>query len=372
MSATPFRHRVEKLLEKADVAVNGNRPWDLQVRHPRFYQRVLAQGSLGFGEAYMDGWWDAESPDQLMTRLISARLDQQVKSVVVAYDALKAKLFNRQSVKRAYQVGEKHYDVGNDLYRKMLDQRMIYSCAYWNDAETLDQAQENKLDLICRKLDLQAGQKVLDIGCGWGGTAQFMAERYGVNVVGVTISNSQAELAREMCRGLPVEIRLQDYRQLEGEFDRIVSVGMFEHVGHKNYRSYFRKVAELLKPDGIFLLHTIGGNDPATRTDPWIERYIFPNGVIPSARQVTKAFEGIFVLEDWHNFGADYDRTLMAWQENCERAWPELNGHYNDRFRRMWHYYLNCSAASFRARDNQVWQLVLSKHGIPGGRKFPR
>ena len=199
-----------------------------------------------------------------------------------------------------------------------------------------------------------------------------MAERYGVEVVGVTISTAQADLARKKCRGLPVEIRLQDYRRLEGRFEHVVSIGMFEHVGAKNYRTYFRKAAEVLADDGLFLLHTIGGNEPANRTDPWIERYIFPNGVIPSSHQVTKAFEGLFVLEDWHNFGPDYDRTLMAWQENFERAWGELQQQYSDRFRRMWHYYLNCSAASFRARDNQVWQLVLSKQGIPGGRIFPR
>ncbi|WP_303721992.1 cyclopropane fatty acyl phospholipid synthase [Malonomonas rubra] len=372
MSIAPFRRRVEQLLEQADVAVDGNRPWDLQVKHPRFFQRVLAQGSLGFGESYMDGWWEAKSPDQLLTRLISAKINSKVKSAVVAFDAFKAKLFNRQTTKRAFLVGEKHYDAGNDLYQKMLDKRMIYSCAYWQDAETLDQAQEQKLDLICRKLDLKPGEKVLDIGCGWGGTAKFMAERYGVEVVGVTISSSQAELAREKCKNLPIEIRLQDYRKLKGEFDKIVSVGMFEHVGHKNYRTYFCKVSELLKDDGLFLLHTIGGNRPASRTDPWIERYIFPNGVIPSSQQISKAFEGIFVLEDWHNFGPDYDRTLMVWQENFEHAWSELKANYDERFRRMWLYYLSCSAASFRARDNQVWQLVLSRYGIPGGRRFPR
>jgi len=372
MSATPFRFRVEQLLEQADVAVDGDRPWDLRVNHPRFVQRVLAQGSLGFGESYMDGWWEAESPDQLLTRLIKANLNNKVKSVVVAFDAVKAKFLNRQTISRSFQVGEKHYNAGNDLYQKMLDQRMIYSCAYWQGADNLEQAQKNKLDLICRKLDLQPGEKVLDIGCGWGGTAKFMAERYDVDVVGVTISSSQATLAREKCRGLPIEIRLQDYRDLDGQFDKIVSVGMFEHVGHKNYRTYFRKVAELLVDQGLFLLHTIGGNTPATRTDPWIERYIFPNGVIPSSQQVSRAFEGSFVLEDWHNFGPDYDQTLMAWQDNFERAWPELQKDYDDRFRRMWLYYLNCSAASFRARDNQVWQLVLSKNGIAGGRKFPR
>lgn len=367
MSTESFRRRVENLLHYADVTINGSRPWDLQVKHPDFFRRVLAKGSLGFGEAYMDGWWDSESPDQLLTRLIRAELDRKIKSLVVVYDAVRAKLINRQKRRRAFVVGEKHYDIGNDLYMKMLDKRMIYSCGYWKNATTLDEAQEHKLELTCRKLHLKPGQRVLDIGCGWGGTARYMAERYGVEVVGATISGAQAELAREQCAGLPVDIRLVDYRDLDGRFDRIVSIGMFEHVGPKNYRTYFRKVAELLEADGLFLLHTIGGNTSAHQTDPWIERYIFPNGVIPSAQQITSAFEGDFVLEDWHNFGPHYDRTLMAWHENFVKAWPGLNRSYDERFRRMWSYYLTSCAAAFRARDKQLWQIVLSKGGIPGG-----
>ncbi|MGK2907245.1 MAG: cyclopropane fatty acyl phospholipid synthase [Desulfuromonadales bacterium] len=372
MSADSFRRRVEMLLARADVTVDGDRPWDLQVSHPKFFQRVLAQGTLGFGEAYMDGWWQSESLDQLLYRLVNAKLNQQVGFLVLYYDALRAKLLNRQHRSRAHLVGEQHYDIGNDLYRKMLDSRMIYSCGYWENAQTLDHAQENKLQLTCSKLLLQEGQRVLDIGCGWGGTARFMAERYGVEVVAVTISSAQAEMARECCAGLPIEIRLQDYRSIEGRFDRIVSIGMFEHVGPKNYRTYFRKAAELLKDHGLFLLHTIGGNDPLLSTDPWIERYIFPNGVIPSAGQITKGFESLFVLEDWHNFGTDYDRTLMAWQDNFNKAWPELSHNYDERFRRMWLYYLSCAAACFRSRQNQLWQIVLSKEGIPGGWHVPR
>jgi cyclopropane-fatty-acyl-phospholipid synthase len=372
MSASSFRRRIENLLAYADVAIDGDRPWDLQVHHPSFFQRVLAKGSLGFGEAYMDGWWESDSPDQLLTRLIRAELDKKIRSLIVVYDAVKAKLVNRQSRGRSFEVGEKHYNIGNELYQKMLDGRMIYSCGYWREAKTLDQAQEHKLELSCRKLHLEKGQRVLDIGCGWGGTARFMAERYGVEVVGVTVSSEQLQLARSNCSGLPVEIRLQDYRDLSGQFDRIISIGMFEHVGPKNYRTYFRKVADLLKEDGLFLLHTIGGNRPALKTDPWIERYIFPNGVIPSSQQISRAYEGLFVLEDWHNFGPDYDRTLMAWQENFTNSWPELSHQYDERFRRMWCYYLNCSAASFRARENQLGQIVLARPGALGGRHFPR
>lgn len=372
MSDESLRKRIESLLHQADIAINGRRPWDIRVKNQRLYRRVMAQGTLGFGEAYMDGWWDTDALDQLITRLLNARLDRQFRSFVVLMAAFKAKLLNCQSVRRAYKVGEHHYDIGNDLYREMLDQRMIYSCGYWKNATDLDQAQRDKLDLTCRKLHLEKGQKVLDIGCGWGGTARFMAEEYGVEVVGVTISNAQAELARENCRGLPVDIRLQDYRQLDGRFDRIVSIGMFEHVGYKNYRTYFQKVRELLSEDGLFLLHTIGGNTPSERTDPWIDRYIFPNGMIPSSQQITSTYEGLFVLEDWHNFGPDYDLTLMAWHDNFQRAWPKLKGRYDERFRRMWTYYLLACAGSFRARENQLWQIVLSRDGLPGGYDFPR
>jgi cyclopropane-fatty-acyl-phospholipid synthase len=249
----------------------------------------------------------------------------------------------------------------------MLDTRMIYSCGYWAEAETLEQAQEHKLDLVCRKLGLQPGMRVLDIGCGWGGAARFMAERYQVEVVGCTISAEQARLAREDCRDLSVQILLQDYRTLSGSFDRIFSIGMFEHVGHKNYRTYMETVARLLKDDGLFLLHSIGSNKTSIVVDPWIERYIFPNGMLPSARQITRASEGLFILEDWHNFGADYDKTLMAWHANFISAWPQLKHAYDQRFFRMWTYYLLSCAGGFRARDNQLWQVVFAKNGVPGG-----
>ncbi|TYO98971.1 cyclopropane-fatty-acyl-phospholipid synthase [Geothermobacter ehrlichii] len=372
MTKEGFRKTVCDLLELADVRIDGDRPWDIRVHDERFFRRLLADGSLGLGESYMDGWWDCEAIDELICHLLRAHLDEKVTSPAAVIDSLKARLLNRQSRRRAFQVGEHHYNIGNDLYCRMLDSRMIYSCGYWNSAETLEQAQENKLDLSCRKLQLHRGMRVLDIGCGWGGTARFMAERYGVEVVGITVSTAQAELAREMCRGLPVDIRVCDYRNVEGTFDRIISIGMFEHVGYKNYRTYFRKVRELLTEDGIFLLHTIAGNTAAVKTDPWIERYIFPNGMLPSARQVSEAWEGLLILEDWHNFGPDYDRTLMAWHRNFEAAWPELKATYDERFRRMWRYYLLISAGAFRARSNQLWQIVLSKNGIPGGYRAPR
>ncbi len=372
MAGDTMRSRAAELLAFADVAIDGARPWDLQVLDGRLFARVLAQGSLGLGESYMDGWWESAQLDELFTRVLAAELDTKVQPWRDALRVLRARLQNLQRPSRAFEIGRRHYDIGNDLFARMLDRRMIYSCAYWKDATTLDAAQEAKLDLVCRKLQLRPGMRVLDIGCGWGGTAKFAAERYGVSVVGATVSGEQARFARELCAGLDVEIRLADYRSLQGTFDRVLSIGMFEHVGCKNYMTFMRVVRRLLVPDGLFLLHTIGGNRSRRKNDPWTERYIFPNSMLPSARQISAAIEGSFVLEDWHGFGPDYDRTLMAWHANFERAWPDLAGRYDERFHRMWRYFLLSSAGGFRARKNQLWQLVLSPGGVPGGYRAPR
>jgi cyclopropane-fatty-acyl-phospholipid synthase len=249
----------------------------------------------------------------------------------------------------------------------MLDKQMAYSCGYWRDAGNLDEAQENKLDLICRKLGLQPGTKVLDIGCGWGSLAKYAAEKYKAEVVGITVSQEQVDLARKICGGLPVEIKLMDYRDIRGQFDRIVSVGMIEHVGYKNYRTFMEVTHRCLQGDGLFLLHTIGSNKSRTSVDPWINKYIFPNGMLPSIKQLGSAIEGLFVMEDWHNFSADYDKTLMAWDGRFEDSWEKLKSKYDEGFHRMWRYYLLSCAGSFRARKNQLWQIVLSKRGISGG-----
>jgi len=361
------------LLSAADIAVNGSRPWDLQVHDERLYLRCLLYGSLGFGEAYVEGWWDCEAIDELVYRLLTSQAAEQVGWPVRLLLALDSRFINRQRVKKAFVIGQRHYDLGNELYEAMLDRRQIYSCAYWDGgAQTLDEAQEAKLDLIARKLDLQPGMRLLDIGCGWGGTAQYLAERYGVQVVGITVSKEQAKLASERCRGLPVEIRLEDYRQTQGKFDRILSVGMFEHVGYRNYRTFMQVARRLLTDDGLLLLHTIGANVAYQGRDPWIERYIFPNSMLPSPRLITAAFEGLFVLEDWHNFGTSYVATLKAWHANFERAWPQLAGRYGERFRRLWRFYLLMSAGSFKARASQLWQLILSPRGVRDGYRSVR
>lgn len=365
--------RVEALLQEAGVRIGGERAQDIQVRDPRFYTRVMAQGSLGLGESYMDGWWQANKLDAFLFNLVNARLDERVHGSGEVWDALKAKLFNLQSGQGSYEVGKRHYDLGNDLYQAMLGKRLVYSCGYWRDAADLDAAQEAKLDLVCRKLQLRPGMRVLDIGCGWGEALKFAAERYGVEGVGITISQEQADFAQELCRGLPVEIRLQDYRDLNEQFDAIFSIGMFEHVGVKNYRTYFEVAQRCLPPNGLFLLHSIGTNVSDDHTDPWIARYIFPNSMLPSAAQLSAALEGLFVLEDWHNFGTDYDRTLQAWRTNIDAAWATLDGErYDERFQRMWHFYLAGSMAAFRTRHANLWQLVLSPAGVPGGYIAPR
>jgi len=364
-----------RLLELADVRIDGDRPWDIRIRHPDTIPRILARGSLGLGESYMDGWWDCERLDEFIARVLRARLDEKVGRAGLMLAALKARLLNLQSERRAWQVGREHYDLGNDLFERMLDPLMTYSCGYWAQADDLARAQEAKLDLICRKLGLQPGMTLLDIGCGWGSLMRFAATHFGARCVGLTISRQQAQWGAERCAGLPVRFELADYRAFNADgaqrFDRVASVGMFEHVGHKNYGDYFAAAHRSLADDGLFLLHTIGKRRSHTAIDPWIEKYIFPNGSLPSVAELAAACEERFVVEDWHNFGADYDRTLMAWHARFEAAWPQLRARLPERFYRMWRYYLLACAGSFRARCNQLWQVVLSPAGVAGGYRRP-
>ncbi|MCE0845251.1 cyclopropane fatty acyl phospholipid synthase [Buttiauxella sp. A2-C1_F] len=357
----------EDLVNQADVRFNGSRRWDIQVHNPDFYKRVLQEGSIGLGESYMEGWWDCAALDVLFEKILRAKLDEKApKNFRDLARVAGMRLFNLQTRKRAWIVGKEHYDIGNDLFAKMLDPYMQYSCGYWKDATNLRQAQEAKLKMLCEKLQLQPGMKLLDIGCGWGGLAQYAAEHYNVHVTGVTISAEQQKMAQERCTWLDVSIKLMDYRDLDSHFDRIVSVGMFEHVGPKNYDTYFEVVNRCLKPDGMFLLHTIGANKSDTNVDPWINKYIFPNGCLPSVKQIASASEPHFVVEDWHNFGADYDLTLMDWHQRFNLFWPEIQDNYSESFKRMFNYYLTSCAGAFRARDIQLWQVLFSR-GVEGG-----
>jgi len=348
----------------ADVQVNGINPWDIQVRDERFFDRVLQDSSLGLGESYMDGWWDCEAIDEFINRVLKAKLDEKVRNESrYLFQVVRAKLFNRQSEEKAFEVGERHYDLGNELYQSMLDKRLTYSCGYWKNATNLDEAQEAKLELVCKKIGLKPGMKVLDIGCGWGSFAKYAAEKYEASVVGVTVSKEQLALGSELCRGLPVELRLQDYREVQGKFDAVISIGSMEHIGTKNYKTYMQIVDRCLNENGIGLIHTIGSNKSITTGEPWSDKYIFPNGVLPSISQLGAAMEDFFVMEDWHNFGPYYDNTLLAWHANFVKAWPKLEEKFGDRFYRMWKYYLLSSAGGFRARSQQLWQIVFTRFG---------
>lgn len=395
------REHIARLLQKASITLDGPASWDPKVRDERVFDRVLGGGVLALGETYMDGWWDADDLSELTRRALDGDFADAIWNIGLWKHVVRARIFNLQSVARAFQVGKEHYDIGSTLYERMLDPRMAYSCGYWSPSPThgdaarnLAEAQERKLDLVCKKIGLKAGDRVLDIGCGWGSFSIYAAEKYGARVVGLTISERQAALARERAKGLPVEIVLKDYREYSAEpFDHIVSIGMFEHVGHKNYRTYMEVARRLLKPEGLFLLHTIGVDVTPNAPDPWLDKYIFPNGILPSPRLIAEAAEGLFVLEDWHDFGADYDTTLCAWWENFDTAWPELKKDYDEphsappsreatgghreasrgeRFYRMWRYYLLTMAGSFRARHTNLWQIVLSPKGVRGGYRSVR
>ena len=368
MKTDNYETVLQDILAPAGITLNGDKPWDMQIKDQRFYRNVLRNGSLGLGESYMEGWWDCEEPDAFFARLIPSDPEKKLrKNWRLLLYILRETMLNPGRKSCAFKIGERHYDKGNELFRNMLDKRMIYSCAFWKNAKDLDGAQEAKLELICRKLRLKPGDKVLDIGCGWGGFARYAAERYGVEVVGITVSKEQAALAEELCRGFPVEIRLQDYRDTHGRFDHIVSVGMFEHVGYKNYRTYMKKVHDCLKDDGLFLLHSIGRSTTQAALDPWLEKYIFPNSFIPSMKQIDISIDGLFTVENVHNFGFYYDATLVSWFNNFHSNWEKLRHTYDERFYRLWKYYLLSSAGSFRTRELQIFQCVLSKKGVPGG-----
>jgi len=362
-----------ELLASAGITVGGDAPWDMQIHDERVWSRVLRDGTLGAGEAYVDGWWDVPALDEFVDRVQRARVGENLReSWALLPHLVRARVLNLQSIARSFDSGQRHYDIGNDLYEAMLDRRMIYTCALWSDgARTLEEAQEAKLDLVCRKIGLRAGMRVLDLGCGWGGFAAFAAERYGAHVTGYTVSQEQVRWAKQHYAHLPVDIRLDDYRKATGSFDAVVSIGLMEHVGPKNYRGYMEHVDRLLAPDGVAFVHTIAGNHARTHMDPWFDRYIFPNACLPTLAQLVTAMDGLYVPEDVHNIGEDYDRTRLVWWERFDAAWPTLRARYGEPFYRAWKYYLLGSAGAFRARTHQLFQIVMTRPGTtaPRGRR---
>ncbi len=370
MSYPRFRKRFEEFMANADIRIDGDRPWDMQVHRDDVFPRIFAFGSLGMGESYMDGWWDCDQLDGLISRVSSANLKSKLRPSDI-FLALQARLLNPGGKRGSSREGDHHYEFGRELYRRMLDKRMIYSCAYWNNAETLDEAQEHKLDLIARKLRLEPGMKVLDIGCGWGGSIHYFAEKYGVTGVAVTLSPDQRDAAQELCADLPVEIRLQDYREVDETFDCSYSIDMIGHVGRKHYRTYMETVKRNLNPGGLHLIQSAGSDDSSVKADPWVNRYIFPGGDIPSPKQIVGAAQGVLVMDDWHSFTSDYDRTFMCWHDNLCEAWEEL-GNQDERIFRMWRYYLLSFAGVFRSHVSQLWQVVFSHAGSRPGSGYIR
>lgn len=370
------RHTVESLFGRAGIELGGNRPWDVHVHDERFFERLLAQGSLGFGDSYVEGWWDCDRVDELICRVLERDLEDEVGTDWrIHVQLLKAKLTNLQRPSRAADVAS-HYDAGNAFFERVLGPTMVYSCAYWRRAEDLDAAQTAKLELIAQKLDLQPGDHVLELGCGWGSLAAHLARTRGCRVTAVTISEPQATYARERCKGLPVDVVCCDYRDAEvahrGPYHKLSCVGMLEHIGRKNYASFMQRCADLVVPGGLILLQTIGTAVTTDATDPWIERRIFPGSVLPSPVDLTTSTEGKLLLEDWHAFSADYDRTLMAWHANFTAYDRSGELHRDAPFKRTWSYYLQSFAGCFRThRTIQLWQLVLSRPGTgtrPGRR----
>lgn len=356
----------QQLFYEAGIEFNGSRPFDIQVHDNRFFKRVLQQGALGLGETYMSGWWDCEKLDEMVTKALRADLDgilkRNMKNMVMLTGA---KFLRKQSNKQSWIVGKEHNNLGNRLFNLILDPYMQYSCGYWNEAENLHTAQQNKLKLVCEKLQLKKGMTLLDIGCGWGGLAAYAAENYGVSVTGVTVSAEQIRMASIRCSSLDIDLKLIDYKDLPTlaqTFDRIVSLGMFEHIGVKNHLTYFDIINQMLSENGLFLLHTSGSNQTDARIDPWIKKYIFQNDSLPSLSQIVSASEAWFVIEDLHNFGMDYDKTLRVWEQRFNSSWHLLEDDYPSIFRRMFNYYLNSCAGSFRSRKMHFWQFIFTKN----------
>ncbi len=362
------KKKFQSLMSLVGISVDGDAPWDIQVHDDRLYRRILSKGSIGAGEAYMDGWWSADRLDEFFTRVIGGNLPDQLKlNLPTLWLIIKSKIWNMQTRNRSKKVAEEHYNLGNDLYMSFLDPYNQYTCGYFKNTEDLNTAQTDKLDLICKKLQLSADDRVLDIGCGWGGFSKFAAENYGCHVTGISISDEQISYAKDFCKNLPVTIKKMDYRDLSGKFDKVLICGMIEHVGYRNYRVIMQKVHNVLRHQGLFLLHTIGSRISHKNTDPWMAKYIFPNSMVPSSVQLTKAAEQLLVMEDWHNFGIYYYHTLMSWYDNLKDNWHQLKDKYDQRVFRMFEYYLMGSAGFFKSRTGQLWQIVYSKNGIAGG-----
>ncbi len=356
---------VRELYATAGVQIDGPNPWDVTVHEPKFYQKLLRYGELGMGESYIDGWWDCEALDLMIDKLIRAKLHLVLKgNLKMRLSAVKAVVFNLQNEKRSTKSARAHYDIGNDLYKLMLGKRMQYTCGYFKDTDDLDEAQEAKLHLICKKLGLQPGMKVLELGCGFGGLAIFAAEKYGVEMTCYNVSKAQLELARDRAGDLPITFNMADYREASGQYDAVVSVGMMEHIGYKNHRTLMEVIEQSMTDEAVALVHTIGSNIGRLRAEGFVDKYLFPNAVSPSVAQFGKAIDGLLVAEDVHNIGPHYSPTLLAWWKNFSEGYHALDHQsYDQRFYRLWRYYLLAASGASTARKGQLWHWVLTKPG---------
>ncbi|MGY1683784.1 cyclopropane fatty acyl phospholipid synthase [Geodermatophilus sp. SYSU D01176] len=353
---------VRRLLRAADIVIGGDRPWDICVLDDRFYGTVLRQGSLGFGESYMRNWWCAEDLEDVIFRLIGVGLDRAVRLLPARISAaVTGAVTNQQTIEKSTAVAERHYNLGNDLFFALLGKYRNYSCAYFDGTDSLDDAQVRKMDLVCRKLELGESDHLLDVGGGWGHLAHYAATHYGCRVTSINISDEQIRYARDLCSDLPVDVQKCDYREVTGSYTKIAVIAMLTHVGPKNYRRFMQIMHGHLADDGSMLVESIGGRFSNTTTEPWIQKYIFPGGVIPSMRQFESAISGYFTATELVEWGQHYVPTLRAWHANLMAAWPTLSDKYSETTRLMMEYYLLASAAAFRAGRLKYWHLALAR-----------
>lgn len=349
----------------------------VRVRNWSALLRLLWQPSLGFGEGYRYGQIEVEGSLVELCELIESAAQASQRSRFKGLRGAMRRPANDSNHTR--ENVHHHYDLGNDFYRLWLDKQLLYTCAYFPDPDAdLETAQRAKMDLVCRKVRLQPGQRVIEAGCGWGALALHMAEHYGVEVTAYNLSHEQIVYARQRARDRGLESRVtfveDDWRAMSGECDAFLSVGMLEHVGTRHYEELGHGIARVLRPQGIGLIHSIG-RDIAAPLDDWIARYIFPGAEVPSVRQMMDIFEPErFVVLDMENLRLHYARTLEHWLERFEAHADTVRDMFDESFMRAWRLYLSGSIASFRTGGLQLFQVVFSRYhnnNIPWSRRLP-
>ena len=373
MNAEKF---VRDLFSQVEIEVNGSNPWDPQVHNPAAYNMMVSRGSVGLGETYMHGYWDCEQLDQFFARVTSVDLRKLIPvNFPTVSLAVGAYLKNRQLPKAAWEVGRMHYDLPDEVWEATLDSAMTGSCAYYrNPTDTLEEAQLNKCRMTLDKVGLKSGHSLLDIGVGWAAFSGLAAQEYGAHPIGITVSEGQkAYIHKRYGEAIDVRVNPWQETELREPVDCIVSAEMFEHVGSDNYRSFFEFCRRSIKEDGLMNLHTIVRHTPSKHIDPWMDKYIYPGGCIPTLGQITTAVHGLFHVVDVHDIGGHYPATLRAWMDNFRRNWDSVKSLGSARlgmdpevFCRMWLYHYMASAGGFMSSRISVHQIVLSPNGVPG------